>query len=165
MFHFDDYIEAWAMKYKPMQHHPKNNVRMFRTESIKTATDPAIVQKMLSTASPFVSVVTHVDADFDSGLLYHTYRAFIYVRCLQGLHADDLARTEAKREGLTHAVKLLAYLYEDKYTHENPDLKGTNVETGKIFTAGLVNDGWYATEILLDDMQAYERCVLDSDYV
>lgn len=173
MFRIDNYLEAWAQKFKPISHNPERgskDKRFYRMDSIMRMEE--FTANLTRAKSPSMGVVTQMDGSMDERnpkFIRYTHRIFFFVKqageVLQNSPTDEVAAANAKYEGNELAQKLIAYLYKDKTENKNKDLTGMDFNTASIISIPQKYNGWWPTEIVIEHVIPRHLCLSGEDYI
>lgn len=171
-FRMDNYLERWAEMYKPISHcagSTGKERRFYRIDSF-TSIEP-FASKLNLVKSPCVAFVTQVDMNVrgnSDAFLLENHRVFFLVKqegpgSAGGLR-DELAATEAKRQGREIAEDCLAYLYYDMRTNRNKDLAGIDFSSATIYSMPRQFNGWWPVELIFAQLSPRKLCVEPEKY-
>lgn len=171
-FRMDNYLEKWAMDYKPISHDLEaggKGKRFYRIDAI-TSLAP-FTANLINAKSPSMAYVTQFDSTLGGAgnkFLMMEHRVFFFVKqqgvSLQNGVTEELAAADAKAEGAELAQDLLAYLLHDKKQNRNPDLLGIDLDGAAIFTTPQQFNGWWPTELVFGQMVSRLLCVNKEKY-
>lgn len=172
MFRMDDYLEKWAVKYKPLSHDPEGGSkgrRFYRLDAI-TSVAPFLTNAV-SAKSPSMAYITQFDATLTGSgekFMMREHRVFFFVKqsgsVLQNGVNEGVAAAEAKAEGAEMAQDLLAYIYNDWKKNHNKDLEGIDFKGAAIFTTPQQFNGWWPTEVTFSQLVPRQLCVNKEKY-
>jgi hypothetical protein len=163
---FDNIVEEWARKYKPMQHDNSansKNKRYFGLGSVSSI--PDFVNTLPKNASPAVGCVTHLEGNLQGKFLYPNYKVYFFVKCPTMVNKDSLMEANAKAECLDHAIKFIAWLQDQKRVKQRKELGQIDTENIDYDTRGPLFDNWYACELYIRNIEFAPKCVNPVDYV
>ena len=161
---FSQIVEEWAMAYKPMQHEPgeaSRNQRFFLIEDIVAI--PEFMSKIPETKSPCVMYEYMVQATIDGGRVVPSYSVYFPVNCGTS-KPNPRAAHRAIRESLDHAFKFIAWIRREQ-DKDREDLKNIDLDRVRMDTYGPLLNGWYAVFIQFEDVDTFNLCVQDDDYI
>lgn len=172
-FRMDNYLEKWAMIYKPVSHIPdagSKGKRFYRIDAI-TSLSPFLAN-LVNAGSPSLAYVTQFDSTLcgqGNKFISVEHRVFVLVK-QQGINlqngvTEELAATEAKAEGAEIAQDLLAYIQEDYRKNHNKDLAGIDLAGSAIFTTPQQFNGWWPTELIFSQVSSRMLCVNREKYI
>ena len=161
MFRFDNYMEQWATKYKPLSHDPArhtSNRRFYRMDSISRFEEFA--KSLTSAKSPSVAAVTQRDTDVAPNKIHFysiTHRCFFWVKEAEN---TELAAADAKAEASDMAYDFLAWLEHDKKINQNKALQALNIGSASIMTIPTKYNGWWAAELIIEQLLQRNMCAV-----
>lgn len=186
IFDFLAFVESWAEIYKPMQHRPKKNERVFVTQSFFQLTS-GVQGVDVRTGNP-IAVVEN-DCSGVLGDKFDEPSCTVYFLCRSKEVGDarygDAAKKEAKEAMKAFVNALRAFVNADRkevekmhlpdegYLH---DLYVQDFELGRQICRGInvariayqnINelwDGWQGVGITIDTQERCSRCVIETDY-
>lgn len=161
---FDQFVEEWAEKYKPMQHvsgEASKNCRFFYVDNYLSMAD--FMSSIPKTESPCVVMESNVEGVLNGGKDTAEYTLYFMVKC--GTSKPDGRMANAvKLEAKQHMMKFMAYL-NDRIEDGDRDLKYIETENVQYATIGPLLNGWYAVVLTLVDLKAWNMCVDSNDYI
>ena len=183
MFRLDNFLEAWAQKYRPLSHDPsaKSKHRTFyRIDRLGDSNEFSRNFNMAS--SPCMAVPTNIDGGMGKNnkqLQYHHGLYFMVKQPTVGLSKtalqDDLSAAECKEQLDTLAQALLAYLYEQQTLAKNNKgtfdketriaLIGMNLDGAEWWTVPKMYNGWWVLGLEFDRIESRHLCVNPADYI
>lgn len=169
MFRFDQFVEDWASKYKPMLHEPgrhSGNERFFLTDTYMGMAD--FMVNVQPDKSPCVIMESDQEGSMTDRLDNPKYTLYFMVQAER--MSDGRAAYDAKLEAKEHMRKFINWL---RAKQEEEERKGGVTMVGNITieehinyqTVGPFYNGWYGVCISLEDTQSYLRCVIQDDYL
>ena len=161
---FDEVLEEWACKYKPMSHIPGEtsvNKRFFLVDSILNI--PQIVTGMNATKSPCLAYEFHQEGNFSGDQFFPTYVVSVMVKADTNKTAVKERSNEAVKEAMMHGKKLLAWL---NMKLEQGDKRCINLDLGNVpyDTLGPMYNNWYAVFFTIRDVGCSRMQVDPNDY-
>ena len=161
---FEEIIEEWAIKYKPMQHVPgetSKNRRFFLFDSIVSTAQ--LTSYLPNAKSPCVAYEFHPQGNIKGGII----RPYYNIHFLVNTGTTKITRTdlsnEAANEASMHAQKFLAWLRKQQDARK--ELENINLDEAYYDTIGPLMNGWYSVFIRLVDIDKIKTCVDPDDYV
>lgn len=165
MKNFKDTLEEWATIYKPMQHTPGEtgkNKRFFLFDNIVTI--PSFMSKMPAVKSPCVGYEFTQEGTIKGGKIMPVHVVYFLVKCKTNVLTDKEQSYEAQREALIHMQKFLAWIKHEQDKRE--ELRNINLdEEIRYSTYGPFLNNWYAIFIELSDVQKFNICNDENDYI
>lgn len=173
MNRMDNYLEKWAMMYKPVSHDPTKGAkgkRFYRIDAITSI--PSFVANLINAKSPSIGYITQIDATLtgnEEKFLVLEHRVFVFVKqagtTLQNGAVEEVAAAEAKAEGMEVAQDLLAYIKKDKRNNKNTELEGQiDYKGASIFTTPQQFNGWWPTELVFSQIIPRKLCIDNEKY-
>lgn len=161
---FAKIVEEWATKYKPMQHIPgesSSNQRFFLIENIVAI--PEFMSKISDTKSPCVMYEYMVQANINGGRIQPSYAVYFPVNCGTS-KPNPRAAHQAIRDSLNHAFKFLAWIRKEQ-DNDREELQNLDLSRVSVDTYGPMLNGWYAVFLQIEDVDVFNICVEDNDYI
>lgn len=186
VYRIDLLCERWATKFRPILHDPTPGSRRKKFFRHDTYTNMEEFAKCLSDVTDTaMSVCTQFDGEFGTpGFgpqptipkhIRYTQRIYFWAQQRQGRYRDEvdgeLEATEAKVLTQMFAQKFVAWLEKERKREElilKPSeqmLKGIQFGTIAIFTHPKKYNGWWTTELVMEQFVPRELCVNEEDYV
>lgn len=186
IYRIDNLCERWAEIFRPIQHDPtpgSRNKKFFRHD---TYTQMEEFAKLLATTKDTaMSVCTQFDGEFGTPgigpqptipkFIRYTQRIYFWVQQRQGRYANEvdgeLEATEAKVQTQEFAQKFVAWLEHERKREEQtlpPSqqmMKGMQIGSIAIFTHPKKYNGWWTTELVMEQFVPRELCVNPDDYI
>lgn len=166
MKNFREIIEEWASKYKPMLHTPGDagvNKRVFLFESITSI--PSFMSKLPATKSPCVGYEYPAEGSIKGGKDRPEHAIYFLVKA-DTMHDNSRNQaSEAVQEAKQHMFKFIAWLRQE--SDRRQELRNLNLETEEIrySTYGPFLNNWYAVFIEISDVEKFDICVDENDYM
>ena len=164
MINFVDFVEQWAIKYKPMQHNPAetSDRKRFLTYEGRIEDMVQMLVENRTAESPIVVACTDQEGDINGA--YDNPQYHLCFLCKTDNERIWTGR-EAQAEAKEHMLKFIAYMNQQKMDNER-EMKGINVD-GKISYYGieLFYDGWFGVNMDITNASSISRCVNPIDYV
>jgi hypothetical protein len=104
-----------------------------------------------------------VQATIDGGRVVPSYSVYFPVNCGTS-NPNPRAAHRAIRESLDHAFKFIAWIRREQ-DKDREDLKNIDLDRVRMDTYGPLLNGWYAVFIQFEDVDTFNLCVQDDDYV
>lgn len=186
VFRIDLLCERWAEKFKAIQHDPTPGSKRKRFFRHDTYTNIEEFAKALSDVKDAaMSVCTQFDGELgvpsygvqspDPKFIRYTQRIYFWRQQEQGRYRNEvdgeLEAVEAKVLTQEYAQKFLAWLDAKRKREERelkPSeqmLKGIRIDSVAIFTHPKKYNGWWTTEMVMEQFVPRELCVNPEDYV
>lgn len=186
VYRIDLLCERWAEKFRPIQHDPKPGSKRKKFFRHDTYTNMEEFAKLLSTVKDTaMSVCTQFDGELgmpgygpqpaDPKFIRYTQRIYFWCQQQQGRYRDEvdgeLEATEAKVRTQEFAQKFIAWLEAERKREEKelpPSeqlMKGMKIGSVAIFTHPKKYNGWWTTELVMEQFVPRELCVNPEDYV
>lgn len=161
---FEDILESWAMKYKPMKHIPgetSTNKRLFLFDSIVSI--PDFMTRIGSNLSPCLGYEFPMRGSIKGGKVLPVYTIYFLVKQDINRATGKELSAEANQEALQHAFKFIAWMKEQQEL--NPELRNIDLDEVSYDTYGPLYNGWYGIFIQIRDVDKFNQCVDKSDYI
>lgn len=184
-FIIEKFVKEWAEIYKPMLHDDRKNPRFFIAED-----DYKLAQSFINTKpekSPIVVVTSDLSGRITDRFDYPVYSVYMFSQCDLMHDGDDTM--EAKREAKASMIALLnlvrafkdgdmvqlerlpfkegGYLdgLRDEVAAGKGVLKKIEIEDVVYRSVSTLVDGWCGVYVTLEDIEPYDMCVDEGDYV
>lgn len=161
---FDQFVEDWCMKYKPMLHESgetSRNKRFFFVDNYAGMAD--FMSSIPNTGTPCVVMESNQEGMLKGGKDAPEYTLYFMVKAGTSKPDGRLANS-AKLEAKQHMLKFMAYLRDKIENEEDRDLRNIDIEDVQYATVGPLYNGWYAVTITLSDVKVWNLCVDPNDY-
>lgn len=171
MFRFDNYIEQWAIKYKPISHDPSRNSKkkaFYRIDSIDSTLE--FSTNISIAKSPACAVSTEIEGRMNTSnnkQVIYTYRIFFMTRqagtSTTQKAVDGISEMECKVNNDDMVQDFLAYISDDK-KNGNPDLRGLDIDNAEWYTAPQKYNNWWFTVLVISNIVPRYLCVNKEKY-
>lgn len=151
-------IEEWAKKYKPMQHDPEQNRRVFFCDGDFGFRD--VLQHAVPEQSPFVMLDSEVNVNMSARFNDASENIFFVVRCTDMV--DDSALYRANREALEHARRFYSYALRNASPE---DKRLVDFDKVHISSYNIGFDGWTSAIMTIQKKEQTDLCADEGYYV
>lgn len=185
MFRLDNFLEEWAIIYKPLSHDPaagSKHKTFYRIDRL--GGDNEFARNFNTAPSPSMAFPTVIDAKMGSNAKQIIYHHGFYFMVKQSSasngklnHQSDLDAADCKAELDDLAQALLAYLYDlrnqarnaatnERFTKaDRIALQGLDLENAEWWTVPELYNGWWVLGIEFDRTESRLLCVNPEDYI
>lgn len=170
MFRFDNFMEEWAKKYKPIAHRPdeKKGTRFFRVNSEFTLDEFLQNYQDIGYDTPCCGIITHLEgmANVPKRLDYPTTNVLF----LQLADENDYrAQADAKADCNLHMWKFLAYLHREvegvKRSDRSHPLAQMDLEKIRYDMIGPITNWWFCQILTIQGINHTPVCYSETDYI
>lgn len=171
MFRIDNYVEQWAVKYKPISHNPAKNSKeraFYRIDSIDATLD--LAANISIAKSPACAVATEMEAQVSPASnrkVVYTYRIFFMTRqhgaSLSVKAVDGTEEMECKVNNDEMVQDFLAYISTDK-KNGNRELAGLDLDGAEWYSAPVKFNNWWFTVLVIKNLLPRNLCVNPEKY-